>query len=164
MGKKTLRFGVLIAVVFAGVCLLPATGKAQNHFFGGSEGSFDKTLNISGTLDLDVSTGAGSINIRNGSSNRLEIHGRIRAGDNWWWWSSRDSEDTIKRLEANPPIEQTGSIVRIGRNMEGFHNVSISYDIVLPAQTNVRSHSGSGSQTVEGVRGRVDVGTGSGSI
>jgi Toastrack DUF4097 len=129
------------------------------------EGSFDRTLNLSGTVNLEVSTGSGSIDIRRGQSNRVEIHGRIRAGDGWWW-PSRDSADAVRRLEANPPIEQSGQTIRIGRvsDHERFQNVSISYEIVLPAQSNVKSHSGSGRQMIEGIEGRVETSTGSGGI
>jgi len=169
--KRVLRFGLLILIIVTAVCLAPHPVAAQGHarsFWGGIEGSFDRTLNVSGTIDLDVSTGSGSINIRQGSNNRVEIHGRIRAGDGSWFRSSRDTEDVVRRLESNPPIEQSGQSIRIGRSPSGFNdwqqNVSISYDIVVPSQSSVRAHSGSGSQTVEGINGRVDVGTGSGSI
>jgi hypothetical protein len=168
--KRVLRLGLLIFVIAAAVCLAPHRVAAQGRdrtFWGGVEGSFDRTLNVSGTIDIDVSTGSGSINIRQGSTNRVEIHGRIRANDGWFR-SSRDTEDVVRRLESNPPIEQSGQSIRIGQSPGGFNdwqqNVSISYDIVVPGQSNVRSHSGSGSQTLEGITGRVDVGTGSGSI
>ena len=67
---------------------------------------------------------------------------------------------------ANPPIEQTGNTIRIGRINDPAYrnNVSISYEIVVPAETRVRSNTGSGSQKIEGVRGPVDAHTGSGSI
>jgi len=133
-----------------------------------AEGSFDRTLNVSGTVDLEISTGSGSIDIRRGTSNRVEIHGRIRAGDNWSWWrsSSRDAEDVVRKLEANPPIEQSGQMIRVGRisDRDGYQNVSISYEVVVPAASNVRSSAGSGRQTVDGIEGRVEVSTGSGSV
>ena len=132
---------------------------------GGAEGSFDRTLNVSGPAELDVSTGSGSIDIRQGSAGRVEIHGRIRAGSDWLRFS-RDAEDVVREIEANPPIEQNGNRIRIGRleNRDSRRNVSISYEIVVPARASVRSHTGSGSQTIAGIEGPVDAGTGSGSI
>src|SRR6185369_17562291 len=63
------------------------------------------------------------------------------------------------------PIEQTGNLVRIGRIPDrDLQNVSISYEIVVPPQTNIRSHTGSGRQQLDGIEGRVEAGTGSGSI
>jgi len=156
--RKVGHFGLVALVVFA--------GSSSTAFSLAVEGQFNRTLNVSGTVDLEVSTGSGSITIRNGAGNRVEIRGTIRAGDGWWWRSGRDTEDAVRMLEANPPIEQSGQMIRIGRinDRDAERNVSISYEIVVPAQANVKAHSGSGSQTVEGLNGRVQVGTGSGSI
>ncbi len=64
----------------------------------GIEGSFDRTLTVSGPLDLDVETGSGSISIRQGTVNRVEIHAKIRAGTDRRR-SDRDAEDLV---ELNP--------------------------------------------------------------
>ena len=156
--NKAFQFGFVILMALAAVCVIPTSATA-------SDGSFDRTLNVSGTLSLDVSTGSGSIDIRHGSGNKVEIHGRIRVGANWFR-STRDSEDVVRSLESNPPIEQSGQTVRIGRiaDRDAERNVSISYEIVVPEQSNVRSHTGSGSQTIDGIIGQVEVGTGSGSV
>src|SRR5687768_13150906 len=76
------------------------------------EGSFERTLTVGQQPHVDVVSGSGSIEIRQGGSGRVEIRGRIRAGD-WGWSRSRlRAEDHVKRLEANPPIEQQGNTVR----------------------------------------------------
>jgi hypothetical protein len=160
--RKVFDYAFPILLVAATVFALPSPASAARAI----EGTFDRTLNVSGTVSLEVTTGSGSITIRRGANNRVEVHGRIRGGENWLR-STRDTEDAVRRLESNPPIEQSGQNIRIGRlnNWDSSErNVSISYDIVVPAQTNVRSQSGSGSQSVEGIDGTVDVGTGSGSI
>jgi len=130
-----------------------------------AEGRFDRTLNVSGPLDFEVSTGSGSIDIRRGAANVVEIHGRIQAG-NGWWRSGRDGNEIVRRLETNPPIEQLGQLIRVGRitDRDAQQNVSISYEIVLPAQANVRANTGSGRQSVDGVDGNVKTNTGSGSL
>src|SRR5262245_51391330 len=114
--KTVIAFGFVILLVMA-ACSIPAS-TAREVFFAswpGVEGSFDRSLNVSGTVDLEVLTGSGSIEVRPGSGDRVQIHGRIRAGDNWWR-SSRDTEDTVRRIEANPPIEQSGQRIRVGQN------------------------------------------------
>jgi len=127
-------------------------------------GSFDRTLSVSGPVDLDVETGSGSIEVRSGSSSSVVIHGRIRV--NGWGWFGGDAGDRVSRIESNPPIEQHGNSIRIGRleNRELFQNISISYVIEVPAQTRVTSQTGSGTQTVAGVSGPVHAKTGSGSV
>lgn len=126
-----------------------------------AEGSFDRTLNVTGPVRLDVSTGSGSIQVRTGSSNQVHVTGHIKSTD---WFGN--SEERIKQIEANPPIQQSGNDIRIGHleDRELMHNISISYELVIPADTELRSHTGSGSQRIEGVHGATEVSSGSGGL
>src|SRR5215470_6465142 len=136
-----------LLIIFATLTALCATAVYAAPQ-GRADGSFDRTLNVSGNPDVEISTGSGSIEIRQGPAGRAEIHGRIRAGSDWFGLS-RDATDVVRQIEANPPIEQNGNTIRVGFD-RGFseRNVSISYQVVLPARASVRAHSGSGSQTV----------------
>lgn len=130
------------------------------------EGSFERTLAVGQQPDVEVVSGSGSIEIRQGGSGRVEIRGRIRAGD-WGWSRSRlRAEDQVKRLEANPPIEQQGNTVRIGHieDEDLRDGVSISFEVTVPSGASIRSKTGSGSQRIEGVEGNVEVKSGSGSV
>jgi hypothetical protein len=127
------------------------------------QGSFNRSLTVSGPLDLEVSTGAGRIEIRPGSSGHVEIRGKIYSGSNWWPFGTTSIDD-VHDIESNPPIEQTGRIIRIGQNNRHFNNVSISYDITVPADTWIRAHTGSGSHTISGLTRGVEASAGSGSI
>ena len=75
-------------------------------------------------------------------------------------------EEQVKRLEANPPVQQTGNVIRIGHiaDKDLQNGVSISYTLTVPANSKLLSKTGSGSQRIEGVRGEVQTSTGSGSI
>ena len=44
------------------------------------------------------------------------------------------------------------------------NNISIDYEVTVPENTAVRTHSGSGDQTVEGLKGNVDLEAGSGDM
>ena len=122
-----------------------------------AEGKFERTLKVTGAVDLDVRTGAGSISVRPGDTASVRINGTIK---------SQDGEDRVRRLESNPPIEQTGNSIRIGHitDHELERNIAISYEVVVPVETRLRSQSGSGSLTIEGIRGPVDASTGSGGL
>ncbi|HYK91890.1 MAG TPA: DUF4097 family beta strand repeat-containing protein, partial [Acidobacteriota bacterium] len=125
------------------------------------EGSFDRTLNVSGSVDLDVTTGSGKIRVRTGDNGAVHIYGLIRAHDDL----RARAEDKVRYLQSNPPIEQSGNIIRIGRIPDyQYRNVSISYELVVPADTRLRSKTGSGEQSIEGIKGPAEVGTGSGNI
>jgi hypothetical protein len=146
---------VMLAVVLAGAFAAVPT-RAQ-------EGHFDRTLTVSGPVDLDVQTGSGEIVVRPGDSGKVEVHGRIRAGNEW---HTGDVEQRIHELETNPPIEQNGNTIRIGHieDRELTRNISISYDLIVPAQTRLHSASGSGSERIQGISGPADANSGSGSI
>jgi DUF4097 and DUF4098 domain-containing protein YvlB len=90
------------------------------------------------------------------------VTGHIKATS----WFGSDAEARVKRIEDNPPIQQSGNDIRIGNidDPDLRHNISISYEITVPPQTQLRSHTGSGGQHVEGLRGSVELQSGSGSV
>jgi hypothetical protein len=127
------------------------------------EGSFQRTLPVTGPVNLEVNTGSGSIDIRTGTSSQVQVIGRIKAAE---WFGGSGAQARVMRLQANPPILQSGNDLRIGHidDPELRRNISISYELVVPPNTRLQSHTGSGNQSVSGLQGRVEVGTGSGSL
>ncbi len=127
-------------------------------------GRFERELTTDGAVDLDVRTGSGSIEIRRGGGNEVRIIGNIRAHRGFW--NSSSAEERVRRIEANPPVSQNGNSIRVGEFEERdlSRNVSISYEILVPARTSVRSRTGSGGHRIDSLDGRVDAETGSGSI
>ncbi len=142
-----------------GLALLGLALTACPAMIGSERGSFDRTLKVSGPVDLDVQTGSGSITVRTGTTDTVVVRGDIRA-------NGEDALAKVHKLESNPPIEQTGNSIHIGRisDPELRRNVAISYDITVPPQTQLRSHTGSGNQNVEGIKGPADAETGSGGV
>lgn len=128
-------------------------------------GSFERTLTVTGAPDVEVRSGSGSIEVRTGAAGRLEIRGRVRAGDWGVFRSDSSAQDRVRRIEAAPPIEQAGNRVTIGRtDDQDLKNVSISYVLTVPPETTLVSKTGSGSHVIEGVHGAVTASSGSGSI
>jgi Toastrack DUF4097 len=125
------------------------------------EGHFDRTLQVSGAVNLDLTTGSGDVVIKAGGGNQVIVHGTVRASN---WFSS--GEDAVHQVESNPPIQQSGNTIRIGYNLpEGVkHWVAISYEVTVPPDTTVEAHSGSGNLGIEGIRAAVQGQTGSGDI
>jgi len=130
----------------------------------GEEGHFDRTLQVSGPVEMDVRTGSGTIAVRTGASSTVHIIGTIRPSHGWF--GNDDAEKKVRYLESHPPIEQLGNVIKVGRieDEELQRNISISYEITAPAETRLRSASGSGEQTVSGLRGPVEASSGSGSL
>jgi len=128
------------------------------------EGSFERSLSVTGPVELDVKTGSGDIDIRTGSASSVHIRGRIRV--NTWRLSPDEAEKKVQYLESHPPIEQNGNTIRVGHIEDSSlrRNVSISYELVVPVETRVTAGTGSGNQSVAGVRGPARVETGSGNL
>jgi hypothetical protein len=156
--KPARPFSAAIAVFILVALIALAAPPAQ----ASAEGHFQRDLKVTGPVDLNVTTGSGSIVVKTGAADVVKISGHIRV--NAWFDSS--SQDRVHRLEQNPPIEQNGNSIRIGQitDPELKRNVSIRYEITVPAQTELHSNTGSGDQTVEGIRGPADVGSGSGEL
>jgi hypothetical protein len=156
--KSRRNYSAILAVVFVVslACLLPMSVAAS------SEGSFQRTLQVTGPVNLDLNIGSGSVNVRTGSSSEVQVIGHIKTTN----WLGGNADERVKRIEANPPIQQSGNDIRIGHvdDTELLHNISISYDLVVPAETELRSHTGSGSQSVEGLQKQIEIESGSGSL
>ena len=154
--KPKLPWRVILTLLLASTIAVPAHA---------AEGSFERSLAVTGPVELEVSTGSGHISVRAGASSTVHINGTIKAGKSWHL-DEAEAERKVRYLESNPPIEQHGNFIRIGRieDHELAHNISISYDVVVPIETRLRSQIGSGSQSVEGIQGPVKAGPGSGSV
>ncbi len=108
-------------------------------------------------MELTVSTGSGHIHLTRGSGTQVHISGHVKSG-----WGENDQR--VRDIAANPPIEQTGNIIRIGARHENLHNISIDYDIEAPADAFLEAGSGSGDIEDNGVGESAKLNTGSGSI
>jgi hypothetical protein len=150
-----LALAVALSVSFAAT--------AQDHV--AAEGSFDRTLKVTGSVDLTVSTSSGTIAVHSGDASTVHVTARIRVSEDWHV-SDADAKAKVAKLEANPPIEQNGNTIRIGEIHDDDlrRNVSISYDISTPADTRLVSSTGSGSQTIDGMQSSVEANTGSGNM
>jgi DUF4097 and DUF4098 domain-containing protein YvlB len=123
----------------------------------GSEATFERTLTVNGRVELSVATGSGNIHLTHGSGSQVHIFGRVKSS-----WGG--SEERVKEIAANPPIEQTGNIIRVGARHENLHNISIDYEIEAPANAYLDAGSGSGDINDDGVGENAKISTGSGNI
>lgn len=151
---KTSRL-FMIAVLLAGLATLPV--------FASETGAFDRTLQVSGPVDLDIISGSGNVRVHAGGSGSVVVHATIHARDSS---SGLSAQEKIKRLQSNPPIEQQGNDIRIGRieDRDLQQNVSIDYDVTTPAQTKLTSQTGSGDQEIHDLQLAVNARTGSGNV
>jgi hypothetical protein len=152
---RVLTSRIAVAIAISAICALPALGAVH--------GEFDRTIQVNGHVDLQVETGSGSIEVHRGGSNQIHVVGRISANE---WFGGGNAEQRVKKIESNPPIQQSGNDVRIGHidDPELKHDISISYEITVPENTQLRSSSGSGNQDIAGIAGPLEANAGSGSM
>ena len=122
-----------------------------------SEQTFERNLSVNGRVELSVATGSGNIHITHGSGSQIHIFGKVKSS-----WGG--SEEKVREIAANPPIEQTGNIIRIGSHHENLHNISIDYEIEAPAESYLDAGSGSGNVVDDSVGENAKLNTGSGDI
>lgn len=138
-------------VTFAAICSQPAAASVQ--------GTFQRTFQVTGPVDLEVLTRSGDIIVHSGPAGSVSITGKIHVGSRWF---SGNWQTNVSELEKNPPIRQNGNSIRI--EYVNFSNIAIDYEITAPANTRLRTHSGSGDQTVEGLHADLDLESGSGDM
>lgn len=127
--------------------------------FASVAGTFDRSFQVNGTVDLEVLSRSGDITVRNGAGGAVSIHGKIHVGNSWL---GGDRKSEVQEIQNNPPIRQNGNSIRI--DYVNVSNISIDYEITVPENTAVRAHTGSGDQNVEGLKGNVDLESGSGDM
>jgi len=127
-----------------------------------AQGGFERTLKVTGPVELSVTTGSGRIEVSKGGASTVIVRGSIHASSGW----GLSAEERVRQIESNPPIEQDGNVIRVGRFRDrGLeHNVSIAFEVVVPAETRLHAETGSGEEVIRGLRGPVDAGTGSGNL
>jgi len=145
--------------VLAGL-LLAALAGAGCAMGPSVSGSFDRTLTVSGPIRLELNNASGDVSIVGSTDGKVHIHGDAHASG----MGFDSPEKRLNEMVANPPIEQHGNTVRIGQEMRHLRNVSVSYQIEVPRDTEVASTVLSGTQTIQNVSGPVKAEAASGSI
>src|SRR6059058_1326327 len=81
-----------------------------------AEGIFQRDLSVSGPVDLDVTTGAGNVTVSRGAVSTVHVVGTVRAWNAWVFGPT--AKEHVDRIVNNPPIEQSGSSIRIGHSFD----------------------------------------------
>ena len=148
------RTAVTIGLAAATLCFLGCGVAASDR------GTFDRTLTVTGPVRLELSNGSGGVYISGGQSGQVKIHAEVRAGG----FLFGNPQHRLADVLSNPPIEQRGDTIRIGKDGSRLRNISITYTIEVPRETEVEASVGSGTEELRDIRGPAKLTTGSGSI
>jgi len=123
-------------------------------------GAFDRNYSVTGPLRLELTNASGDVDITGSADGKVHIHGDVRASGFGFDNPHKRLDDTI----ANPPVEQKGSTIRVGKEFSNLRNISITYSIQVPHDTEINATVASGAQIIRNVTGPVTVRAASGSI
>jgi hypothetical protein len=126
--------------------------------------SFDRSLKVTGNVDLEIRTDSGSIRVLPGDSGVVQLRGRVRASSSRLDQSSATS--LVKSVVSSPPVHQSGNTIRLDEpsGEDARKYVNISWEVTVPATTRVVAHADSGSISISGAAGPVNATADSGSI
>jgi len=126
--------------------------------------AFERSYNVPATPTLDVSTIRGQIDVSAGDEDRVVVKGTatVRYGLS----VPTTAYELVKRVAANPPIQQDGNTIRLRPPTDADEQraMTVAYEVLVPRGTIVKTDSDSGATTVTGVVGRVSVRTQSAAI
>lgn len=126
--------------------------------------AFERSYTVGATPTLDVTTIRGKIDVSVGTADRIEVRGTatVRVGLSL----PADAYELVKRVAANPPIQQDGETVRLRPPSapEEQRAMTVAYTVTVPRGTIVNANSDSGETAIAGVAGRVSIRTESASI
>jgi putative adhesin len=123
-------------------------------------GSFDRSLDVSGPIRLELGSVSGDVSIVGSADGKVHVHGDVRVSGVGFGSPQKRLDDLV----SSPPIELKGDTLRIGKDTSRLHNVSISYAIEVPRDTAVNSSGVSGSQIFRNLRGPVQAFSVSGTV
>jgi hypothetical protein len=128
------------------------------------EVTFERTLTVTGPVSLDVSANSGVIRVLKGEPGSVRIRGVARARFSFFIWG--DLSGRMRRIEADPPIEQNGNAIGVGDVADRWllRGINLLLEITTPPDTAVRALADSGDIRIEGIEGPVECETDSGEI
>lgn len=150
-----IRRRVAALIFSSSILVLPACNSGPSV-----TGSFDRDFSVTGHTRLEISTASGDVRVSGSSDGKVHVHGEVRVSG----MALADANKKLADIDANPPLEQTPDGLRLGKNGLALHDVSISYAVEAPRDTEVNCSSASGSETVRDLRGPVKLQSASGSI
>jgi DUF4097 and DUF4098 domain-containing protein YvlB len=147
------RIGPIVFVLAAAIGAGCAVGPSVH-------GSFDRSFSVTAPIRLELVNAAGDVTITGSADGKVHVHAEVRS----YGMGFGSPQQRLDEIVSNPPVEQKGDTIRIGKDLSRIRNISITYVIEVPHDTEIDTTVASGSQTIRGVRGPVKAEAASGSI
>lgn len=147
--------------VLSRVILLTALATYALPAIAAENATFDRSFTVTSPVRIELSNGSGSVEIRGSADGTVHVHGKVSPGG---WSLFGGAAKSVEEVAANPPLEQSGSTIRIGKNSSWLKNVTIEYRVEVPHDTEIDAGVASGGITIDNVKGPVKASSASGYI
>src|SRR5450432_4025063 len=79
-----------------------------------ADNTFDRNFTVVGpAVRIELSNPSGNVDIRPGKDGQVHVHAKVSPGG---WSLFGNGEKSVQEIVANPPLEQSGDTIRIGKN------------------------------------------------
>src|ERR1700747_1883563 len=147
--------------VLSKILLLTALAAFALPAVAAETATFDRSFTVTAPVRIELSNGSGNVEIRGSADGSVHVHGKCSPGG---WSLLGGGAKNVEEVAANPPLEQSGSTIRIGKNSSWLKNVSIDYRVEVPHDTEIDSGVASGGITIDNVKGPVKASSASGYV
>ncbi len=123
-----------------------------------TSGSFEMDVPIANVASIEVTNGSGTVYVHGADVDKVTIRARISVDKRYAKRDPYKAISMVESLKRSPPIRTDGDriIIEQPRKNTQRRHVSISYDILVPRDAQVKVQSDSGDVRVSGVSGPVD--------
>jgi DUF4097 and DUF4098 domain-containing protein YvlB len=157
MEPMTTRHATILSKVF----LFTALAAFALPVAAAETATFDRSFTVTAPVRLELSNASGSVEIKGSSDGTVHVHGKVTPGG---WSIFGGSAKNVEEVAANPPLEQSGSTIRIGKNSSWLKNVTIDYQVEVPHDAEIDAGVASGGITIDNVKGPVKASSASGYV
>ena len=124
------------------------------------EGTFERTLTVTGPVSLDVSVNSGVIRVFRGEAGSVRVRGVLRARSPVFMglFIGGPPGARIREIESNPPVRQDENAIGVGDVKDRWllRGIHLLLEVTTPADTEVRALADSGDIRIEGIAGPVE--------
>jgi hypothetical protein len=119
---------------------------------------FEKEYSIENTASIEISNGSGSVNVRGADVDQVTIRARISIDERYARRDAYKANEMVRKLRAKPPIRVDGDriVIEQPKNHAQRRHATISYEILVPRDAQVKVQSESGDVRVSGISGPVN--------
>jgi hypothetical protein len=143
--RKLVRTFAVVAILVSPAAVFAAAG------------SFEETVDVDGVAIVHVSNDSGAIEVIGDDVDQVSIRAKIKINKKLSASNPKRADRIIRAVKRSPPLTVEGGRIEISKLQGRYQrHASISYEIVVPRDSDVNVHSVSGNVKVSGVAGSVN--------